>query len=147
MSTETAYAFTSTTYPAIRIEAEEAAERREPGVWLSFYRALRPLGLKDQHAAYKAGVKNAQAFAKAAKAAADEARYVASVSDEVLMATVAKGEGEAPGSYREAVILLTVPVEHRHTVLSEAHTFRNMTPDAGRWSDALRTCANRYRTA
>lgn len=76
-----------------------------------------------------------------AEDAAREIEYRRRHSDEALDAVIAAGEGDLPGIYREAVILRTLEtVEGRLYAKSLAQSFRNATPDAGRWSDALRSC-------
>jgi hypothetical protein len=60
------------------------------------------------------------------------ARY----TDETLRENLSS---DLPGLRREAEILLTIPAADRRAVVADAHRFRNATPDAGRWSDALRS--------
>lgn len=65
----------------------------------------------------------------------EERRY----SEERLTADLAS---PLPGLRRQARILLSLPgLEERQAAVRDAHRFRNATPDAGRWSDALAAAA------
>lgn len=143
MNTAT-YTADAETLARLRRQAEADFDAGLPGVWTDFYRTLRYAGLRpiDKVAGSmrKANRRGVQVYEPVRREVATRARY----SDKALAAIVANGEAAGVGRYREAEILLGVAPEFRPTVVAEAHTFRNATPDAGRWSDALRTCAGRY---
>lgn len=66
-------------------------------------------------------------------------------TDEALLARLA--DDPMPGDKAECTILLTVHPDDRRAVVRDANRFYNSTPDAGRWSDALASCARHYRPA
>ena len=81
------------------------------------------------------------ADARRKRLAAERDAYVFSDAD--LAITIAVGEAAAPGPYRVAVMLQELATqEARKAVVAEAHRFQNATPDAGRYSDAVRACMN-----
>lgn len=129
-------------YVALHAAATLDAENRVPGTWLRFFEMLR-----DEPALYEAH-RTFDQIRKAARAGRNYRtglRRFLRYSDARLDRIIAEGESTwAPGPYREAVILRGIAFEYRAVAVAEAHTFSNMTPDAGRWSDALRTCASRY---
>ena len=108
----------------------------------SFYRELRELG-EDVRAAHAASVAAAlaarRAEAEVHRIAADAYRYSDEWCAEELAST-------APGRHRAAKILMTLETpSQRRECVRLAHRFMNATSDAGRWSDALRSCVDEAR--
>ena len=84
---------------------------------------------------------SASAAARYRKGVQRTTRY----TDEALLARLA--DDPLPGHKAECTILLTVHPDDRRAVVRDAHRFYNSTPDAGRWSDAVASCARDYRPA
>lgn len=130
-----------TTPPPDTIEALDAALDAGTIGHRDHVRAMR----RDHRAAYDARQierRHVATVERNDKREADDRAHAYRYSDAGLAETIARGEDAAPGPYRVALILQNVHPDDRAHVVADARRFSNATPDAGRWSDSVRSCSN-----